>query len=474
MREGELISGVVNGWNFGDGHLHNAQLLEAVQERCGFEPGELRVITLESQPAHIQRQHYRIYDAATGLIEEGWVERRRHGRARALARRVVGLPRRGHAPGARGPGPGRVSAAVVVGSGPNGLACAAALAARGVRVTVLEAEARSAAARAPASSPSPACCTTTARRFTRWRSARRLCSNSTRAPRARVALARGRPRAPARRRQRRRCCARSRTRRQGWATTAARGSGSSARPREFDVLGEDLMRPVLHVPRHPLRLARFGLPAALPATLLARRFARAGRALFGGVAAHAFSPLNRPMSSSVGMALTCACHRFGWPVAAAARGRSPTRSPRSSARAEDIETGRRVSSLAELPPADAVPRPRARRRRRDRRRSCLPGGPRLPALPPRPRGLQGRPRGRGRRAVDQRSRPPRRHRARDRLLRGDRCRRARGQPRPHAGAAVRAGRQQYLADPARSTGDVHPVWAYAHVPAGSTATPRRP
>src|SRR3954462_14926050 len=73
VREGELVSGVVNGWNFGDGHLHNHQLLEAVQERCGFAPGDLRVITLESQPAHIQRQRYRIYDAASGLIEEGWV-----------------------------------------------------------------------------------------------------------------------------------------------------------------------------------------------------------------------------------------------------------------------------------------------------------------------------------------------------------------------------------------------------------------
>jgi hypothetical protein len=73
VREGELISGVVNGWNFGDGHLHDVQLLEAVQERCGFAEGELRVVTLEAQPAHVQRQHYRIYDAATGLIEEGWV-----------------------------------------------------------------------------------------------------------------------------------------------------------------------------------------------------------------------------------------------------------------------------------------------------------------------------------------------------------------------------------------------------------------
>ena len=74
VREGELISGVVTGWNFGDGHFHQAQLLEAVQERCGFEPGDVRVVALESQPAHIQRQRYRIYDAATGLVEEGWVD----------------------------------------------------------------------------------------------------------------------------------------------------------------------------------------------------------------------------------------------------------------------------------------------------------------------------------------------------------------------------------------------------------------
>jgi hypothetical protein len=73
VRDGEVISGLVAGWNFGDGHFHHRQLLDAVQERCGFAEGELRIVTLESQPAHIQRQRYRIYDAATGLIEEGWV-----------------------------------------------------------------------------------------------------------------------------------------------------------------------------------------------------------------------------------------------------------------------------------------------------------------------------------------------------------------------------------------------------------------
>ncbi len=74
VREGELVSGVVNGWNFGDGHFHNEQLLAAVQEQVGYAQGDLRIITLESQPAHVRRQRYRIFDAAAGLLEEGWVD----------------------------------------------------------------------------------------------------------------------------------------------------------------------------------------------------------------------------------------------------------------------------------------------------------------------------------------------------------------------------------------------------------------
>jgi len=74
VREGEVISGIVTGWNFGDGHFHHEQLLDAVREQVQFEPGELRIVMLESQPAHIQKQHYRIHDAATGLIEEGWIK----------------------------------------------------------------------------------------------------------------------------------------------------------------------------------------------------------------------------------------------------------------------------------------------------------------------------------------------------------------------------------------------------------------
>jgi Transmembrane protein of unknown function (DUF3556) len=74
VREGEIVAGPLVGWNFGEGHLHNEQLLAAVQRRCHFEDGDVRVIVLEGQPIHTQRQWYRILDAKTGLIEAGYVE----------------------------------------------------------------------------------------------------------------------------------------------------------------------------------------------------------------------------------------------------------------------------------------------------------------------------------------------------------------------------------------------------------------
>jgi hypothetical protein len=69
--EGELVTGMVLGWNFGDGHLGNTSLLEAVQAQCGFEPGELRVLMVESQPLFGRSMRWKIVDAASGVIEEG-------------------------------------------------------------------------------------------------------------------------------------------------------------------------------------------------------------------------------------------------------------------------------------------------------------------------------------------------------------------------------------------------------------------
>ena len=71
--DGELVAGVVLGWNFGDGHLHDESLLHALQEQCSFAPGELRCVFLESQPAGRRSMHWRVADAATGLVEEGHV-----------------------------------------------------------------------------------------------------------------------------------------------------------------------------------------------------------------------------------------------------------------------------------------------------------------------------------------------------------------------------------------------------------------
>ena len=71
IREGELVAGMALGWNFGDGHLHDEQLLDAVQERCGFAPGELRIVVIESQPITRATWSWRIVDAADGVLLRG-------------------------------------------------------------------------------------------------------------------------------------------------------------------------------------------------------------------------------------------------------------------------------------------------------------------------------------------------------------------------------------------------------------------
>ncbi len=244
--------------------------------------------------------------------------------------------------------------------------------------------------------------------------------------------------------------------------------GSSSE--HFDELNEDTLRPIVHLPKHPLRLARFGIPAAAPATLLARSWkGERARALFGGVAAHSFSPLNRPMSSSVGCALIAAGHRYGWPVA---RGGSRAITDALAAVLAEhggrIETGRRVGSLAEIADADVIALDLAPRA------VAEIAGDRLPA--------------RIARAYRRYRHGPGAFKL-DLAVEGgvpwtsEACRRAgtvhlAGNFEELVGLErdVNRGRmperpfmlvgQQYLADPERSNGDVHPVWVYAHVPSG--------
>ena len=74
LTDGERIVSTAIGWNFGDGHMSNEQLVAALQQRCHFEPGEVRIVMLDAQPIHRQTQQYRLVDAATGEFESGEVK----------------------------------------------------------------------------------------------------------------------------------------------------------------------------------------------------------------------------------------------------------------------------------------------------------------------------------------------------------------------------------------------------------------
>lgn len=120
-------------------------------------------------------------------------------------------------------------------------------------------------------------------------------------------------------------------------------------------IANDVLAP-LHLPRHPLDIARFGLPALLPATVLARRFqGEKAKALLAGMAAHAIQPLSNLTTSAIGLVLLIAAHRGGWPLP---RGGSQAIANALVAHFQalggTVETGTFVRSLAQLPPAKAV------------------------------------------------------------------------------------------------------------------------
>lgn len=238
----------------------------------------------------------------------------------------------------------------------------------------------------------------------------------------------------------------------------------------FTDLTDDLFGPLLKVPEHPVELVRFGLRAMWPVTWLAKRFRTdEARGLFAGIAAHVIHPLNRPATAAAGVTLTASGHHTGWPVAA---GGSHMVTKALASLLDDlggrIETGVRVRSLADLPPAklklfDTTPGalaaiagdalPDATRRAYTRWRHgpgsykvdlAVDGGVPWTADAARKAGTVhvGGPIGEIARAEAD-------------------VHRGRMPERPFVLLA-----QQYLADPQRSAGDVHPVWAYCHVPHG--------
>jgi phytoene dehydrogenase-like protein len=373
-----------------------------------------------------------------------------------------------------------MSAAVIVGSGPNGLACAANLAVRGVAVTVIEAEetigggTRSSELTLPGllhdecSAAHPLAVSSPAfaglgleRHGLEWAWPEVDLAHPLDGGGA-VPMYRSLER-----------------------TAAGLGEAGAAwkrlfgpAARGFDALAEDIFGPALHLPRHPLALAGFGLRAAAPATALARTLGTPeARALFLGSAAHAFAPLDRPLSSAIGMALIASGHRHGWPVARGGSGRiAAALAAVVEERGGRIETGRPVRSLEELPAADAIVLDLAPAGVAE-----LAGG-RLPV--------------RVARAYRRYRHGPAAYKL-DLAVQGGvpwSAEAARRAGTVHAiGAAeevvvaereLSRGRmperpfvlvcQQYLADSSRSAGDVHPVWAYAHVPSGYTGEVAEP
>lgn len=123
----------------------------------------------------------------------------------------------------------------------------------------------------------------------------------------------------------------------------------------WDLVADQLLGPVLRLPRHPLALARFA-GSVLPAATLIRRFATTpGRALVAGNAAHGVLPLNRPLTASFALVLGTLGHRVGWPFpnGGAQRLAEALVSYVTSLGAE-IRTGVEIERLEDLPKHRAV------------------------------------------------------------------------------------------------------------------------
>jgi phytoene dehydrogenase-like protein len=127
--------------------------------------------------------------------------------------------------------------------------------------------------------------------------------------------------------------------------------------RKWEMLVDEFLQPIVHLPRHPWLLARFGLSAVQSAATLAQRQFRGDRAqaLFAGLAAHSFLPLEEAGSASFGLVLAIMGHAVGWPLP---RGGSQKISDALAAQLRElgglIETGHPVQDVQKLESARAV------------------------------------------------------------------------------------------------------------------------
>jgi phytoene dehydrogenase-like protein len=150
-----------------------------------------------------------------------------------------------------------------------------------------------------------------------------------------------------------------------WERTAdSLGRDASAWRRLYAPLARDVERlvpallgPILRFPRHPIALARFGLPAMLPVTAIARLTFRdpPARALFGGIGAHSMLALTAPFSGAFALALGLFAHAFGWPMAEGGSGAiADVLVAELHALGGEVITGRRIERLDDLEPTRAV------------------------------------------------------------------------------------------------------------------------
>ncbi|MCA1736210.1 MAG: NAD(P)/FAD-dependent oxidoreductase, partial [Actinobacteria bacterium] len=125
---------------------------------------------------------------------------------------------------------------------------------------------------------------------------------------------------------------------------------------DWDLIENQILGPVVRVPRHPVAMARFGWVGILPATTLLKAFRHeAGKAILAGAAAHSYVPLSRPLTASFGLLYPMTAHRWGWPFAAGgSQSIVDALAGYLQSLGGEIETGSWVTRLDELPPAKAV------------------------------------------------------------------------------------------------------------------------